>query len=312
MKKFVMVTGALLLALLPLFGAGEQETKEAEVSGAVPERAMRILIINDDGYEAEGFQILGELLEEEGYEVWSVGPTTNQSGIGTAIRFSPGKPKSYAHIRDNHYHFDGTPSDCFTFAVSALMSENPPDLVISGVNDGPNVGVAQMNSGTVGGAIRAAKHGYPAIASSIGFRMEEMSEGFPSTMKYIPDAAAFTVKIVNKLAEKWKQGMAIMPEGIALSINYPAYPVDEIKGIAFPSNRLPAPHQFVFQLKDETTAVTVPSEHLMSTPEAEDPSDDENMIFFQYITIEPLDASWHAPKEISEAIESSFDSWNWK
>lgn len=287
------------MLIFSLTASGKQEEK---LTPARPDRPMRILLVNDDGYESIGIRQLADQLEQRGYEVWSVAPETNKSGVGTAITFKPGKPVNYTNIAGNHYYMEGTPSDCLLLGLTALMAETPPDLVISGVNDGPNVGVSQFNSGTVGGAMRAVKHGFPAIASSVGFRMEEMKEGFPSTMVYLPEAVVFTADLVDRLSEKWKTTGTILPEGTGLSINYPAYAKEEIRGIAWAENARPADHQFVYQVIGEGTAVPVPSEALMSIPETPNPLDDEDMLNHRYITIEPLTASWHSQGELAESL----------
>lgn len=191
-------------------------------------RPMRVLLINDDGYDAMGAQMLFDRLKEEGYDAWMVAPITNQSGTGTSIKWNK-EPHELVEYGDNKYAFDGTPSDCFKVAVNYVMPEKP-DLIISGVNDGPNFGEVQFNSGTVGGAARAVRHGYPAIASSLVFMGGENLEGF-----MIP-AVDFTVDIVNELNEEWKAGNMLMPLGTGLSINYPASAPEEIQGVKFIEN----------------------------------------------------------------------------
>lgn len=300
MKK-ILITGALLVVLITsAFTAGNKESESKESSWIAPDRPMRILLINDDGYESTGIRELADLLEKHGYEVWSVAPETNKSGIGTAITLNFGKPVSYTNITGNHYYMAGTPSDCLLLGLTFLMADNPPDLVISGVNDGPNVGVSQFNSGTIGGAMRAVKQGFPAIAVSVGFRMEEFKEGFPSTKLYIGDAAAFTVSLVDKLNTKWKETGEILPPGTGLSINYPAWGEEDIKGIAWTANKTPADFQFVFKPAGPGMAVPVPSAALMSIPETPDPLNDMDMLNERYITIELLSASWHYSEDISE------------
>jgi len=302
MKKLFTVITLSFALILSVNASGKKEAQGNDMNPAAPDRPMRILLVNDDGYESIGIRQLAGLLEERGYDVWSVAPETNQSGIGTAITFKPGKPVRFTNIGGNHYYMPGTPSDCLLLGLTALMAENPPDLVISGVNDGPNVGVSQFNSGTVGGAMRAVKHGFPAIASSVGFRMEEMKEGFPSTMVYLPEAVVFTVDLVDRLNENWKNTGTVLPAGTGLSINYPAWAKEDIQGIAWPVNPRPANHQFVYQVVEDGVAVPVPSKEMMSIPETPDPLNDEDMLNHRYITIELLSASWHAGLEKDESL----------
>lgn len=101
------------------------------------------------------------------------------------------------------------------FGLWGVLKEAPPDLVISGVNDGPNTGMAQVNSGTVSAAARAVRYGFPAIAASIGYRFteEEMKNKWPSTHKYWPDSVDYVVSLVDKLNAAHKPGSPIMPQG---------------------------------------------------------------------------------------------------
>ncbi|MCM1989411.1 5'/3'-nucleotidase SurE [Oceanirhabdus seepicola] len=191
-------------------------------------RPMRILLINDDGHDGMGIQMLFDKLTEVGYEAWMVAPLTNQSGTGTSILWNK-EAHELVEYGDKKYAFEGTPSDCFKAAVHVVMPEKP-DLVISGVNDGPNFGEVQFNSGTVGGAARAVRHGYPAIAASLNILNDENLEGF-----MIP-AVDFAVNMVNELNEEWKAGNMLMPLGTGLSYNYPAVPAEEVQGVKFIEN----------------------------------------------------------------------------
>ncbi len=182
---------------------------------------MRILVVSDDGCQSEGSQALFEALNDKGYDVWLSAPLDNKSGTGTAVTFKLGKELKYKKIAERQYCFDGTPVDSVLFGLTGLMADKKPDLVISGVNDGPNVGVNQFNSGTVGAAARAVRHGVPALAVSMGFRLEELKIGMPSSLKYIPDGVAHTLSIVEKLDSKRVIGEPLLPKGTGLSINYP-------------------------------------------------------------------------------------------
>lgn len=125
------------------------------------EKPLRILLVNDDGCQSVGTTSLQEKLAAKGYDVWMVAPATNQSGIGSAITFKPGKTFDVKKVADKRYCFPGTPADAVDFGLWGVMKEAAPDLVISGVNDGPNTGMAQVNSGTVSAAARALRYGFP-------------------------------------------------------------------------------------------------------------------------------------------------------
>lgn len=126
---------------------------------------LKILIVNDDGCESTGSISLQEKLTQKGFDVWMVAPATNQSGIGSAITFKTGKIFDVKKAADKRYCFPGTPADAVDFGLRGILINNPPDLVISGVNDGPNTGMAQVNSGTVSAAARAFRY---AAANALG------------------------------------------------------------------------------------------------------------------------------------------------
>ncbi|PMC11562.1 5'/3'-nucleotidase SurE, partial [Klebsiella aerogenes] len=121
-----------------------------------------------------------------------------------------------------------------------ILINNPPDLVISGINDGPNTGMAQVNSGTVSAAARAVRYGFPAIAASIGyiFTEDEMKNKWPSTHKYWPDAVDYVVDVVETLNHKQVSGTPLLPKGSGLSINYPPLPKSKIKGVHYVENEM--------------------------------------------------------------------------
>jgi 5'-nucleotidase len=124
---------------------------------------IRILVINDDGVRSKGIQALAETLEPLG-EVVVVAPSREASAIGHALTLH--HPLRLEHVRDSIYALDGTPTDCVNIAVAAVM-RGLPDLVVSGINKGLNVGDDVTYSGTVSGALEAALLGVPAIAVSL-------------------------------------------------------------------------------------------------------------------------------------------------
>ncbi|WP_158539081.1 MULTISPECIES: 5'/3'-nucleotidase SurE [Psychrilyobacter] len=228
MKKIVII----LSLILAVTGCTSTGTSEKLVDNGVAvnkrlERPMRILMINDDGYDALGAQMLYEELESKGHEVWIVAPIDNQSGAGTSIKWNK-KPHKLVKYGERKYAFEGSPTDCFKVAVNLLMDEKP-DLVISGVNDGPNFGEVQFNSGTVGGAARAIRHGYPSMAVSLVYYGGD-DENLGS---HLEPAVDYTANIVEKLSDEWKAGRMIMPLGTGISINYP---LGSVKGLKFIGN----------------------------------------------------------------------------
>lgn len=263
------------------------------------DRPMRILIVNDDGCESYGTTSLQTKLTAKGYDVWLVAPATNQSGIGSAITFKPNKIFDVKKISDKQYCFPGTPADSLDFAVLGVMQDTPPDLVISGVNDGPNTGVAQLNSGTVSAAARAVRYGYPAIAASIGYVLteKEMKAGWPSTKLYWPQAVDYVVQVVDELGESWQPGQSLLPKDSGLSINYPPLAKDKIAGVKYVINEQHPKAQHHYQLLPDGKAQQIMNKDVLTPSQADT---DTGWLNKGYITYTVIDGDWNAPQLESE------------
>src|SRR5258706_8752035 len=120
----------------------------------------RILVTNDDGYRSEGIHALAAALGPLG-EITIVAPTTEASAIGHALTLR--RPLRLEHIADRTYAVDGTPTDCVNIAVTQIF-KGLPDLVVSGINKGWNLGDDVTYSGTVAGALEGALLGGAALA----------------------------------------------------------------------------------------------------------------------------------------------------
>jgi len=126
---------------------------------------LRILVTNDDGYFSPGIQVLAAALAPLG-DVVVVAPQTEASAAGHSLTLR--RPLRLEHISPGVYAVDGTPTDCVNIAVAEVL-KGPPDLVVSGINKGLNIGDDVTYSGTVAGAFEAALLGYPGIAVSLEF-----------------------------------------------------------------------------------------------------------------------------------------------
>jgi 5'/3'-nucleotidase len=177
-------------------------------------RPYRILVSNDDGVRAPGLLAIAQALQPLG-EITIAAPSENQSGKGHAIVTSDPILVDSVTLTGGLQAFSivATPATCVKVGVRALMTEKP-DLVVSGINRGYNLGLVTYVSGTVGGAREAALMGIPAIASSLA--VEETN--------YVPAA-----QIVKQVAELVRQnGLA---PGVFLNVNIPAGAATAIKGI---------------------------------------------------------------------------------
>ena len=125
----------------------------------------RILVTNDDGYFSEGLDALAAALQPLG-DVIVVAPHSEASAVGHSLTLR--RPLRLEKIRERVYSVDGTPTDCVNIAIDEVL-DGPPDLVVSGINKGLNIGDDVTYSGTVAGALEGALLGYQAIAVSLEF-----------------------------------------------------------------------------------------------------------------------------------------------
>jgi 5'-nucleotidase len=170
----------------------------------------RILLTNDDGIHSEGLILLEEALREVG-DVYTVAPASEMSGASHSLTLA--RPLRIRRIDDRHWSVDGTPTDCVTLALNKILPEEErPDICVSGINHGGNLGDDATYSGTVAGALEATILGVPGLAISLVAR-----EQFNFT-----EAARFAVVAARKVL---KEGL---PEGTLLNINVPRV---EIKGV---------------------------------------------------------------------------------
>lgn len=126
----------------------------------------RILVTNDDGYFSPGIRALADALAPVG-EVTIVAPQTEASAVGHALTLR--RPLRLDQMAPSVFAVDGTPTDCVNIALSQVFAAAPPDLIVSGVNKGLNIGDDVTYSGTVAGALEGALLGFPAMAVSLQY-----------------------------------------------------------------------------------------------------------------------------------------------
>ncbi|MBV9251390.1 MAG: 5'/3'-nucleotidase SurE [Acetobacteraceae bacterium] len=128
----------------------------------------RILLTNDDGIDAPGLAVLEQIAAELAREVWIVAPEHDQSGVSHAISLHHAIRVS--NRGERRFGISGTPGDCAVMGICHLMKDTPPQLLLSGVNRGLNLGMETVFSGTVGGAMTGMMLGVPSIALSQAYR----------------------------------------------------------------------------------------------------------------------------------------------
>jgi 5'-nucleotidase len=171
----------------------------------------RVLLTNDDGIDAPGMAVMEEIAAQVAREVWVVAPEHDQSGQSHAISLHHALRISERGNR--RYGVTGTPGDCAAMGICHLMVDHKPDLVLSGVNRGLNLGMETVFSGTVGGAMTAMMLGVPAIALSQAF----------SDRNNVPWDTARTLgpeTIRRLLAIGWGKDAC-------LNVNFPPVPADQ-------------------------------------------------------------------------------------
>jgi 5'-nucleotidase len=170
------------------------------------------MLTNDDGIDAPGMQVMEEIAAQVAHEVWVVAPEHDQSGQSHAISLH--HPLRITERGPRRFGITGTPGDCAAMGLSHIMKDAPPDLVLSGVNRGLNLGMETVFSGTVGGAMTAMMLGVPALALSQAFTNRDA----------VPWDTARTLapEVIRKLlAIGWgKQAV--------LNINFPPRPAAEV------------------------------------------------------------------------------------
>lgn len=183
---------------------------------------MHVLLSNDDGYLAPGLVMLAKTLARS-VRVTVVAPDRNRSAASNSLTLE--RPIRAHRIDNDFYKVDGTPTDCVHLAITGLLKHTPPDIVISGPNNGPNMGDDVLYSGTVAAATEGRHLGLPAIAVSL--------------YSFDPKHWASACRAVEILLAQLKH--SALPADTILNVNVPDLPWDQIKG--FKATRLGARHK---------------------------------------------------------------------
>ncbi|WP_457607886.1 5'/3'-nucleotidase SurE [Nitratifractor sp.] len=185
------------------------------------ETTPRILITNDDGFEADGLRALREALSPLG-EVIVVAPTIEKSASGHSLTLT--RPLRFVEIEPNFYKLDdGTPTDCVFLALNKLFPDDPPDLIVSGINRGGNMGEDITYSGTAAAAMEGVLQGIPSLAVSQVYRHH--CEGLEEL------GYRLAKKSVHDLARKILFEGFPLPERKFLNVNIPPIHPEECAGI---------------------------------------------------------------------------------
>ena len=174
---------------------------------------MEILISNDDGIEATGIRVLADSMRGLG-GVTIVAPDKNRSGASNSLTLDA--PIRIKELEDGVYRVAGTPTDCVHVALTGLLDEDP-DIVVSGINAGANLGDDVIYSGTVAAAMEGRFLGYPAVALSLVLGEQEQPHNYDT-------AGEAAIRLVRQLQRD------PLPADTILNVNVPDCPWSEIRG----------------------------------------------------------------------------------
>ena len=205
----------------------------------------RILLTNDDGLSSPGLiTLVHELLASGRYDLRVVAPEKEQSGVGHCITIHWPLYAEAVTLPDPSgnvpaFHVAGTPADCVKIALTNLFPDFTPDLVISGINRGPNVGMNVLYSGTVAGALEGCINGFPSLALSLDIPTDGIW--------HFALAAELVLPLIDMAIE------AGLPEWSALNVNIPNRPQSEIKGTRLTTHGKSGFKEFYIEEKQEGT-----------------------------------------------------------
>ena len=178
-------------------------------------KKARVLVANDDGIHAPGLKLLVDVLASVAREVWVAAPETEQSATSHSLTLR--RPLRIRELSERRFAIDGTPTDCVLMGINEIMKDAPPDLVISGVNRGGNLGEDVTYSGTVAAAMEGTLLGVPSIAVS-----QVTTDGHP--VKWAT-AKKWLGKVLKMLtAEPW-------PAEVLMNVNLPDVTAGRVTGI---------------------------------------------------------------------------------
>jgi 5'-nucleotidase len=179
---------------------------------------MRILLTNDDGVHARGLALLESVARRLSDDIWIVAPSEEQSGTGHSLTLT--QPVRLRHHGEQRFSVTGTPTDAVMLALAHVMKDSPPDVILSGINRGANLGEDVTYSGTVSAAMEGALAGVRSIALSQAYSREGMGDTVPFAA-----AEAWAERVLAPLL-----AFDTAP-GTLINVNFPAVLPAEVKGV---------------------------------------------------------------------------------
>jgi 5'/3'-nucleotidase SurE len=289
---------------------------------------LNIALTNDDGWDAIGIRVLHEVLTAQGHRVTRVGSTTQQSGSSAALDFgglTVRKDAARTYSVAGREGGGAEPLTCGLLAIDiATRSEGglPPDLLVSGINKGANIGAAAQHSGTVGAVIGALNRGLNGVVPGIAISTDEPDCDAPCVAAHYESVATYVAGLIAVLQTHRDSTAAkrpLLPEGIGLNVNYPASNPGQIKGVrvarqgrAFGLFGAPRILSYVcidcagLEIGSSATAGGTPSG---DDTQADVPDSDVSSFYEGYITIVPIEADYTAAdRRFPENLEGMLET----
>lgn len=253
----------------------------------------RILIVNDDGIDGPGIVLLERIARQFSDDVWVVAPDEERSGAGQAISIS--HPIRYTQRGERHFSVRGTPTDCALLGINVFLEGRKPDILLSGINSGPNLAEDVHYSGTCAAAKEGALLGIPSFALS-----QMRSYGVPASWE--TSEAHLPGILRDLLAIDWRPGSFV-------NINVPNLPPADIAGVAITrqGQRLPGGFLPVRRVDERT----VPYFWVKICPNAPElvAGTDLHAVAHGAISVTPMQLDM-THREVAADLAGRFGAWN--
>ncbi|WP_339045643.1 5'/3'-nucleotidase SurE [Candidatus Mesenet endosymbiont of Agriotes lineatus] len=246
---------------------------------------MKVLLTNDDGFGSAGITLLYEIVSELKFvsEIWIVAPSVDMSGCSRSLNLR--KPIQVNCLGERKYSVSGTPAECVILALNKIMNKKP-DLILSGINHGLNVGNDVSYSGTIAAAMEGTTLSIPSIALSQMYSSDHSQIKWESAKSFAPD-------IISKLvATGWSKN-------IVINVNFPAGKVLGVKFVEQGQHRMSSDSNYIENMGDNGPYVIRGDRVLIG-------SGDVDIVSKGFITITPLKLDF-TDYDSLKIIENAFE-----
>ena len=260
----------------------------------------RILLVNDDGIDAPGMQVLESVARQIADEVFVVAPEKNRSGASHSL--SIGMPVRVRKIDRYHYAVTGTPTECVMLALQELLTDNRPTVCLAGINRGPNLADDTAYSGTIAAARESTQLGVPAVAMSQVFVPGEKNFGLGEDRKIHWETSERWAPTVLKhlLAGPWN-------DSVFMNLNFPGVPPEQVRGLRITRQGRRPPGCYVLEQDVDSNGEPYYRMLLAYEDGTPDPGSDIKAIADGYISLSPLGLDLTATESLGTLAEEMDD-----